>query len=311
MKAINADGTFTISWIIGRGVEHNIDPDRIICDSPLNIAARQRNGDDLQRSSILSPYHVSTNSESMESPALPTPPSVSPIIGVIQSSQSWSPSHGSVNPLLDLLAKGNKIVSPGCCRKPKGWLTRDEARRQGIKWNDDEGGKKPHLTADENKMLYEIKREIDVVLLKYGSSRPKNLTSMADLRHAYEVSESKVFKIVKQYTQAGFSSERKKRSDTGLTLINSQKKRDSEITPYFYYKKLQRMRHRNMGLSEAQIATGFKTISANVQRECEDGAKRLKGIMTNIHGEIKRVMQQTNGNVSWSRLAVLIAGGKD
>ena len=40
VKAINADGTFTISWIIGRGVEHNVDPDRIICDSPLNIAAR-------------------------------------------------------------------------------------------------------------------------------------------------------------------------------------------------------------------------------------------------------------------------------
>ena len=35
VKAINADGTFTISWIIGRGEEHNIDPDQIICDFPL------------------------------------------------------------------------------------------------------------------------------------------------------------------------------------------------------------------------------------------------------------------------------------
>ena len=48
-----------------------------------------------------------------------------------------------------------------------------------------------------------------------------------------------------------------------------------------------------------------------MRKECEDGAKRLKGIMTNIYGEIKRVMQQSNGNVSWSRLSVLIAGGRD
>lgn len=59
VKAINADSTFTISWINGRGVEHNVNPDRITCDSPLDVAARQKNGDDLQRSSFLSPYHVS------------------------------------------------------------------------------------------------------------------------------------------------------------------------------------------------------------------------------------------------------------
>ena len=241
----------------------------------------------------------------------PTQPTVSPIIGVIQSSQLRDPSHGSVNHLLDFLAKGNKIVRPGCCCKPKGWFRRDEAHQQGIEWNNDEGGKTPHLTADKNKMLYKIKQEMDVVMLKYGSSRPNTLTLHADLMHAFGVSKFKVQTTVNQYIQASFSGERKKRSDTGQTVFNSQQKRDSEITPYFYYKKLQRMRHKNMVLSEDQIAAGFKTLSASVLRECENGAKSLKGIMTDIHGEIKRVMQQSNGNVSWKRLAILIAGGED
>ena len=315
VMAVNADGTFTLKWIIAGGEEKNVAPDRILCDSPLNLSARRRNTDDLDRSSILSPYHVSTNSEAMapapSAVAKPTQPTVSPLLGLIRSSQSWDPSSGSSNPLVDFLSRGNKIGRPSDRRKLKGWLRREEARRQGIKWNDDEGGKTPHLTADENKMLYEIKREIDIIILKYGRSRPQNLTPIADLRHAYGVCNSKVQRIVKQYLEAGFSSERKKRSDTGLTIFNSQKKRDSEINPYFYYKKLQRTRHQNMGLSDAQIATGFKTISASVLQECEEGAKRLKGILTNIHGEIKRVMERSNGNVSWSKLAILIAGGKD
>lgn len=73
---------------------------------------------------------------------------VSPIIGVIQSSRSWDPSGGSGNPLFGFLTKGNKIVSTGCRRQPKECLLRDEARRQGIKWNGDECGKTSHLTAD-------------------------------------------------------------------------------------------------------------------------------------------------------------------
>ena len=67
------------------------------------------------------------------------------------------------NPLLVLLAKRNKN---GKHRRPEGWLRREEVHRKGLKWNDDSDGKKTHLTADKNKTLYEIKREIDVVWLK-------------------------------------------------------------------------------------------------------------------------------------------------
>ena len=45
--------------------------------------------------------------------------------------------------------------------------------------------------------------------------------------------------------------------------------------------------------------------------QCVHGADQLKGIMANIDGEMKRVMGQTNGNVSWARLAELVAGGEN
>ena len=137
------------------------------------------------------------------------------------------------------------------------------------------------------------------------------LSLVADLRHAYGVGEYKVRNIVKQYMESGLSGKRKQRCDTGETVFNSQRKRESELTPLFYYKKLQRKRHQDTILTDSQLAAGFEALSADVQQQCAAGAQQLMGIMANIDGEIKRVMRQSNGNVSWTRLAILISGGTD
>ena len=147
--------------------------------------------------------------------------------------------------------------------------------------------------------------------LKYGGSYPSGLTPVADLRHAYGVGREKLRLIVENYMKKGLSGKRKQRSDTGETVFNCQKKRDSQLTPYYYYKKLQRKRHYDTTLTHSQLSSSFRALPADVHRQCVHGADQLKGIMANIDGEMKRVMGQTNGNVSWARLAELVAGGEN
>ena len=244
---------------------------------------------------LLSPSHAPlTEVRQQPSSSPPQRHSEPAVVSIVIASLAWQPNGDTSNPLVDFLANGNKS---GRRKKATGWLRRSEAMRFGIECNK-VGNKKMQLTEEENTRLVEIKRELDSVRQRYDNTWPHGITPIADLRHAYDVSESKVKACVKKYMNQGFSSKRKERSDTGETIFTSQRKRDSEFTPYSYYSKLQRMRH-NVHLSGEQLAEGFSTLDAITRHQCEVGAANLKGIVINIRGEIEWVMKQCNGNISW------------
>ena len=103
--------------------------------------------------------------------------------------------------------------------------------------------------------------------------------------------------------------ERKNRSDAGKTLTNLKKKRDQVVTPQNYFKKFKRKHHPGEVFSDAELNAAYANLSEAHRLICAQGADGLKVQLDNIEGEVQRVMQHTNGCISWRRLAEQIAGG--
>ena len=129
-----------------------------------------------------------------------------------------------------------------------------------------------------------------------------------DLAHAYGISKSKVKQSVANFYNNNFSVQRQIRRDAGLTIFNSDAKRQQNFTAYYWYKKAQRKRHRET-ICEADLKVGFAQLTPDQLHQCKLGASTLRNIVVGIKGEIERVMQHTNGVISWERLAQFIAGG--
>ena len=96
---------------------------------------------------------------------------------------------------------------------------------------------------------------------------PKGYTPRDDLSHAYNVGKSKLRYCVKIYHSNNFSTQRKKRSDAGLTIFNSEKKHELVFTPLSYWKKAQRKRHRET-ISDSTLKKAFDELSPEKKHEC-------------------------------------------
>ena len=104
---------------------------------------------------------------------------------------------------------------------------------------------------------------------------------------------------------------RKKRCDEGASIFNSQLKRDTFYTPYNYYKKWQRKDKPGEVLCDKTLRESFNKLAPAELHKCQLGTQNLQLVAANIVGEIKKVLQKTNGSISWERMAAHIAGGAD
>ena len=182
---------------------------------------------------------------------------------------------------------------------------------RGIKLFDENGKEKKHLLLEENTVLVHVKEEVDrVIALKSTPNTPKGCTPNCDLRHAFGICKSKLNTCVIKYYQNNASSKRKKNSNQGLTIFNSDKKRKEVFTPLEFYKRLQRKRHRE-SITEAQLTRTYNQLDADTLHQCRLGANELMHLCVGIDTEIERVMQMTNGVISWRCIANEIAGGPD
>ncbi len=171
------------------------------------------------------------------------------------------------------------------------------------------GTKVKQLTAEENIILVELVQEIKRLTLVYGKKWPKYSINNRDIQHAFGIGRSKVQKCVQQFNNRNFSANCQKRSDAGLTVFNSQCKRNSTYTALHYYRKAQRIRHRER-ISEDVLIRSFNNLTPEVKQQCEIGALELKTIVSNIRPEIEKVLQRRNGVISWKQMAQTIAGGE-
>ena len=64
-------------------------------------------------------------------------------------------------------------------------------------------------------------------------------------------------------------------------------------------------------LSNVSLKKAFEELSPEKKHQCQMGAQSVRDILVGIKGEIEKVMQQTNGVISWERLTQFIAGGED
>ena len=88
-------------------------------------------------------------------------------------------------------------------------------------------------------------------------------------------------------------------------------KSEHYLSPLRYFKKKQRTRHRET-LVDSDLKYAFNNVvTAENQYAYKLGADGLKEIVSRVHEEIKRCLQQTNGVISWRRLGQFISGGED
>ena len=302
----HGDGTFDVKYIICNRVEKNVRVGRVTSLNPLGLSARRTSPDSLQHPSLLSPQHRTTSRRAQSSS---TPSSLSPtafagphgVAKVIVGSCDWSIFDKDANPLLKCLKDGRK--------KNRGWMRKSEAVLRGIELVKKDGKPRIQLTDEENVVLVEIVREINRLKLLIRDW-PRKCNPRADLMHAYGVGMTKLKSCVSVFHRNNLSTQRRTRSDIGLTIFNSEEKRQRVFTPLHYFKKAQRMRNRET-IPGSDLTKAFAQLSPETLHQCELGAQSMRGIVVHIRDEIRQVMQHTNGVITWDRLAQFIAGGED
>ncbi len=138
---------------------------------------------------------------------------------VIQQCDGRHPkySNNKSHPLIEMLVWGKK--------QPKGWARWHDDRVSGN--NSIKHDTSKHLTSSLNVLLVDMKRETDryselVELAATRGVRGQGPTAM--LQHTFDVGKTKVRDCNKIYNKKRGTMERKKRSDAGITLANSERK---------------------------------------------------------------------------------------
>ena len=127
------------------------------------------------------------------------------------------------------------------------------------------------------------------------------------MQHAFDVGKTKVKDCIKEYNRRGGTLERKKRSDAGKTLVNSNRKRDQMCSPFNWFAKQKRRQHQGEALESAELKEAYANLSEEDRLKCAQG---MKTMLANMESEVKRVLKHTNGCISWEALAQQIAGGE-
>ena len=135
------------------------------------------------------------------------------------------------------------------------------------------------LTPEQNVLLVDVKREMDryAELVNLAATRGvKGKGPVPLMEHAFDVGKTKVKDCIKEYNRRGGTLERKKRSDAGKTLVNSNRKREQMCTPFNWFSKQKRRQHQGEVLESAELKQAYANLSE------ED---RLRSVM---HKEQKR-----------------------
>jgi hypothetical protein len=320
---VHEDGTFDIKLTVGR-VERRVHPSRILDSAPLATTARRLTLDDdsATRPSLLSPNHVPFSERASPVPFMANTSTIiaaakttttpgrinfetSTIHHVIQQCNGWNPKYSNKpHPIMDMLEWGKRS-------KDKGWARYHDERVSG--GNNIPAKPPKQLTPEQNLRLVNVKRETDrysdLVNLA-GERGVKGNGPIPLLEHAFDVGKTKVKKCIQKYNAKNGSMERKKRSDAGKTLVNSQQKRKQVCTGYSFFKKFKRQQHSGEELKTAELKQAYANLTEAERLQCAQGAEVQRTMLANIEAETKRVMQHTNGSITWERLAQQIAGGK-
>lgn len=153
-------------------------------------------------------------------------------------------SHYDDHPVVVELQKMQKRVDIDA-----GWLRVNESKAGG-RTNPD---KRSFLSTDEKELLLKL-----ALILK-----PIVPHTTSKLAYAWGISRNSVNNIINRACESNdLCPNRKRRSDVGITMENSEKKRKAVITPLFVFKKLIRIKYKQR--QRLNDCKGFRQVSGNV-----------------------------------------------
>ena len=253
---------------------------------PMDTLARQRGGDGARRPSILSTNH------------LPQPRHLLPLLAATRKkapssrSTKWTTARlltlckqtlppPKRNAGLDAMKRLNKSNT-------KGWLRR---------------------VHDLSHTQKNTKDEKALAMSLFYALRTIEDTAGALIGHAWGVTRQSVNNWEKKGKQNNMDYNRKQRSDKGLTVFNSDKKREAVFTPQHSFNKQLRQQNRGEPLSKQDLAAAWKDATPEAIAAAKQQATTFQQQAPYILSEVQRILQLTNGSITWERLASQLSGG--
>ena len=126
------------------------------------------------------------------------------------------------------------------------------------------------------------------------------------LAHAWGAARQTLCNWLKSFAQNPLHIPRKSRSDKGITLLTSEKKRQSTWTVRFVFMKDYHSKHPGAGADEASNAwkaiEGDKKAQAPYQAILDQWMEQGNSLLP----EIQKTLQDTDGQVSWNAVASMV-----
>lgn len=157
-----------------------------------------------------------------------------------------------------------------------------------------------HLSNHENSLI--LKLMVPLKTISYAAT--------SKVAYAWGVDRTTIVKLLrKARNDPTFTVNRKKRSDTGLTILNSAKKRDSVLTAKHIFKrqKYQKMPE-GQKLTRAEWYSAWMSLSDDALTDLEIEVEELKERCQTIMLEIADVLKITKGSITWRELTRQITG---
>ena len=283
--------TVNILYALG-GLSQEI-PSTRVKPATLDTTARRRPRQISTQPSLLSINHHSSNQQPANMTGCSTHTQLKGAAKYVQESASWLPNGRKKHLVLWFLRKG---------KKEKGWLRNLEAKIE----NCEPPRKKQQLNTKERATLTQLFAIVKNVPV---SNYPAGCSPVADLAYAWGIGRTTVTDIFKTVTDCHNDAKRKKRSDAGLTVFNSDKRRGSTYTPFDSFKRFEHAKRpgeiiTNNELKEEQWIGLDNNQQKKFQHATEDLQLHRSPQLTE---EIKRILQISNGYIPWRAMATKLA----
>ena len=292
-----------VEYTIDNRCSQDVSSDRV-SHAMIEPTARRRPGDQTTRPSLRSTRHdprlqaslIAATTATADEPTPDDPP---------------GPPTNSTTFLLDLCTKNNhdkafEILEDKCNKEcGYGWLRKIEhtTNRSGAfdsKYD-------PNKSSDERQPLHSASEKQLACMLNLAMK--PHCYNVRFISYAWGISRKALYKWIDDFSKNPLPQPRKTRSDKGLTLLTSEKKRRSTWTPRFIFMKDYQVKNPDSNMTQARDA--WKTIEDD-----EDAISPYKALSDQWHrdqgafllSEIQRLLKDTGGSVSWNTIATLVAG---
>ena len=139
--------------------------------------------------------------------------------------------------------------------------------------------------------------------------KPAYSRTTSILAFAWDVVPSTIYRLITSVKKSSsFKIERKKRCDTGHTIINNNKKCESIITARHVLKKIKYQQTRGERLTNDDWFSSWRSLSDDRLIELNRIAIEQRARCQTLLLDIGQILRRTRGAISWSELTSQVNG---